>query len=113
MATEHDPPANRAELLRRHVTRTTKHGTSLIADLQALAEAFELLLPELADTTASERWVEVACMTGLDPALPVHLADLVETLADVLAGLRSDDGGAAWLHHQRARLDAGEDAAAA
>ncbi|HEX9818195.1 MAG TPA: hypothetical protein VGD07_01085 [Methylomirabilota bacterium] len=111
MATEHDPPPNRAELLRRHVTRTTKHGTSLIADLQALAEAFELLLPELADATASERWVEVARMTGLDPAMPAHLADLVETLADVLAGLRSDDGGAAWLHHQRARLDAGEDAA--
>jgi hypothetical protein len=113
MHSPHDPLASRAELLRRRVTRATRHGTRLIADLQALAEGFELLLPELADATERERWAEVARVAGLDPAMPTHLADLVEALADVLAGLRSDDGGTAWLGHQRARLAAGEDAAAA
>jgi hypothetical protein len=113
MAIADDPPAHRVERLRRVLTRATKHGTSLIADLQLLAGAFQDLLPELAEATGSQRWAEVARVTGLDPAMPEHLTDLVEALADVLAGLGSDDGGQAWLQQQRARLDAGEDAAAA
>jgi hypothetical protein len=100
-------------MLREHVTRAIGHGTELISDLQALAEAFEVLLPELADATQAERWAEVARLSGLDPAMPERVATLIEGLADVVAGLTSADGGAAWLQHQRARLDAGEDAAAA
>jgi hypothetical protein len=104
--------AARLELLRRHATQAIQHGTDLIADLQALAAAFEVVAPELADATERERWTEVARLTGLDAAGPEDLALLVETLADVLAGLTSADGGAAWLGHQRARLAAGEDLAA-
>jgi hypothetical protein len=106
-------PAARLELLRRHATDATRHGTALIADLQALAAAFAVLVPELENATESERWSEVARITGLDPACTDDLAALVETLADVIAGLTSTDGGAGWLAHQRARLAAGEDATAA
>lgn len=113
MTIEHEAAAARAEVLRRHVTRATQHGTGLIADLKALAEAFEPLLPELADATEAERWGVIARLTGLDAALPEHLTALVETLADLLAGLTSEDGGEAWLEHRRARLDAGEDDTAA
>ena len=48
-----------------------------------------------------------------DESTPERLEALVEALADVLAGLTSADSGAHWLAHQRARLAAGEDAAAA
>jgi hypothetical protein len=106
-------PAARLELLRRHVTEATRHGTALIADLQALAAAFVVLVPELEDATERGRWAEVARITGLDPACADDLATLVETLADVLAGLTTTDSGAAWLAHQRARLAEGEDATAA
>jgi hypothetical protein len=106
-------PDARLELLRRHATEATRHGTNLIADLQAFAAAFEVVAPELAAATERERWREVARITGLDPACADDLATLVETLADVLAGLTTSDGGAAWLAHQRARLAAGEDATAA
>jgi hypothetical protein len=106
-------PAARVERVRRHATEAIQHGTDLIADLQAFAGAFADLVPELAQATEGERWTEVVRLTGLDAASPDDLATLVETLADVLAGLTSDDSGAAWLAHQRARLAAGEDAAAA
>jgi hypothetical protein len=106
-------PAARLELLRRHATEATRHGTALIADLQAFAAAFVILVPELEDATERERWTEVTRITGLDPACADDLATLVETLADVLAGLTTTDGGAAWLAHQRARLAEGEDATAA
>jgi hypothetical protein len=105
--------AARLELVRHHATEATRHGADLIADLQALAAAFAVVVPELEDATERERWAEVARLTGLDPASPDDLATLVETLADVLAGLTSTDSGAAWLAHQRARLAAGEDATAA
>ena len=106
-------PALRTEELRSHVTRAIQHSTDLIADLQALARPFERLMPELREATESERWAEIARITALDAALPDTLAAVVETLADVLAGLASSDGGQGWLEHQRARLDAGEDATAA
>lgn len=95
------------------MARTIQHSTDLIADLQALARGFEGLVPELREATERERWVEVARITALDAALPDVLASVVETLADVLAGLTSSDGGQGWLEHQRARLDAGEDDTAA
>jgi hypothetical protein len=106
-------PLITTEELRRHVTRAIQHSTDLIADLQALAGAFEGLVPELREATESERWAELTRITALDAALPDVLTAVVETLADVLAGLTSTDGGQGWLEHQRARLDAGEDATAA
>jgi hypothetical protein len=106
-------PVITTEELRRHVTRAIQHSTDMIADLQSLARAFEGLMPELRDATESERWAEVARIAALDAALPDVLAAVVESLADVLAGLTSSDGGQGWLEHQRARLDAGEDATAA
>jgi hypothetical protein len=106
-------PAITTEELRRHVTTAIQHSTDLIADLQALARAFEGLVPELRQATKSERWAEVTRIIALDPALPDALTTVVETLADVLAGLTSSDGGQGWLEHQRARLDAGEDVTAA
>jgi hypothetical protein len=106
-------PAARAEILRSHVTRAIQHGTDLIADLQALARAFEVLVPQLAEATERERWAEVSRITGLDSAMPEDLEALIETLADVLAGLTSTDGGEGWLQHQRTRLQSGEDATAA
>jgi hypothetical protein len=106
-------PAVTTEELRRHVTRAIQHSTDLIVDLQALARGFQSIVPELRDATESDRWAEVTRIIALDAALPDMLAAVVETLADVLAGLTSSDGGRGWLEHQRARLDAGEDAAAA
>jgi hypothetical protein len=106
-------PPGTTEELRGHVTRAIRHSTELIADLQALARPFESLVPELSEATESERWLEVARITALDPTLPDQLAAVVEALADVLAGLTSSDGGHGWLEHQRARLDAGEDVTAA
>src|SRR5262249_42951443 len=104
---------SRTEELRRHVTSAIQHSTDLIADLQALAGALGGLGPELRAAPASERWAEVSRIAALAAALPDTLAAVVETLADVLAGLTSSDGGQGWLEHQRARLDAGEDVTAA
>lgn len=101
------------EELRDQVGRVIQRTTDLIADLQTLARAFESVAPELREATASERWREVARITALDLALPEILANVVEALADVLAGLTSADAGSHWLAHQRARLDAGEDTSAA
>jgi hypothetical protein len=106
-------PPVRAEILRSRVLQAIKHGTALIADLKALTEAFEPMLPDLADRPETQRWAEVARITSLDVTIPDDLAALVETLADVLAGVSWADGGEAWLEHQRARLNAGEDPAAA
>jgi len=106
-------PATQTEEIRDRVTRAIQRTTHLIADLKALADALAPLLPETADATEIERWTEVARVVGLDEHTLDHLEALVETLADVLAGLTSADGGAAWLHHQRARLAAGEDTTAA
>jgi len=102
-----------AEALRGQVARTIKCTTDLIADLKSLAEGLETLLPDGAARTETERWQEVARLAALDADTPERLEALVEALADVLAGLTSADNGAHWLAHQRARLAAGEDAAAA
>ncbi len=102
-----------AEALRDQVTRTIKRTTDLIADLESLAAGRETLLADGAARTESERWHEIARLAALDESMPERLEALVEALADVLAGLTSADNGAHWLAHQRARLAAGEDAAAA
>ena len=101
------------EELREQVTRAIQRTTDLIADLKALADALASLVPETADATEVERWEEVARLAGLDESTLERLEAVVETLADVLAGLSSTDGGAGWLQHRRARLESGEDAAAA
>jgi hypothetical protein len=105
--------AEQVEALREQVTCAIQRTTELIADLKMLADGLDALLPDDADRTELERWREVARLAALDPATPERLEALVEALADVLAGLTSADGGAHWLQRQRARLDAGEDAAAA
>jgi len=80
-----------ADALREQVSRAIRRTTDLIADLKVLADGLETLLPDDTERTQTERWREVAR----------------------LAGLTSADNGAHWLAHQRARLAAGEDAAAA
>jgi len=102
-----------AEALRGQVTRAIKRTTDLIADLKALADGLETLLPDDIERTETERWREVARLAALDETTPERLEALVEALADVLAGLTSADNGAHWLARQRARLAAGEDTAAA
>jgi hypothetical protein len=102
-----------AEALREQVSRAIKRTTDLIADLKTLAAGLETLLPDAPARTETERWREVAQLAALDETTPERLESLVEALADVLAGLTSADNGAHWLAHQRARLAAGEDAAAA
>jgi hypothetical protein len=105
------PP--KTEDLREQVTQAIQRTTDLIVDLKGVADALASLVPETADATEVERWTEVARLAGFDAGTLERLEAVVETLADVLAGLTSADGGVAWLQHQRARLDAGEDATAA
>jgi hypothetical protein len=70
-------------------------------------------VPGLATMTAGERKAYVARLCGHDETLPARLRDLVESLADLLAGLTSTDGGKAWLQQHTARLEAGDPAEAA
>jgi hypothetical protein len=104
--------ADEFDRLRQHVTLTTRHATTLLGSLTSLDEALQLLLPSLADLTETEREVYVARLCGYDEALPDRLRELVESLADVIAGLTVTDGGRAWLDHHLARLEAGEEDAA-
>ena len=98
---------------RERVTRAIRRATELIADLKAVSDALASLVPETADATELERWAQIARLAGFEADALERLEAVVETLADVLAGLTSADRGAAWLQHQRARLEAGDDAAAA
>ena len=100
------------ERLRRHVSRTISHATELLANLTQLDEALQVLLPSLAAMTESEREAYVARLCGYDDALPERLRDLVESLADIVAGLTATDGGRVWLAHHLSRLEAGEEDAA-
>jgi hypothetical protein len=100
---------DRLEMLRTQLATTIQHGTELLADVKALDDGLQLLLPSLGDLTEAERESEVARLCGFDPDLPERLRQLVESLADVLAGLTTADGGHAWLRHQLSRLDTGED----
>jgi hypothetical protein len=42
----------------------------------------------------------MAVLCGFNPVLPTDLHQLIESLADVLAGLTAADGGEAWLRRQ-------------
>jgi hypothetical protein len=101
------------EPLRGLVTITIKDATTLMARLKALDAALTPLVPGLVTMTASERNAYVARLCGHDETLPGRLRDLVESLADLLAGLTSTDGGKAWLQQHMARLEAGDSAEAA
>ena len=94
--------------LRTHVTATIRRGTDLLADLKTLDDGLTVVLPSLSDLPTSERQPLVARLCGFDADLPDRLRELVEGLADVLAGLTSTDGAAAWRRHQLERLGAGE-----
>lgn len=94
--------------LRIQVTTTIQRGTDLLADLKTLDAGLALLLPSLSELPPSERAQQVARLCGYDAALPERLRELVEGLADVVAGLTTTDGAAAWRRHQLERLGAGE-----
>ena len=94
--------------LRNQVTATIQRGTHLLADLKTLDAGLALLLPSLSKLSASERDQVVARLCGYDPALPDRLRALIEGLADVVAGLTTTDGAAAWRRHQLERLGAGD-----
>jgi hypothetical protein len=100
------------ERLRTHVATTARVATDLLGDLKALDDQFHVLLPSVTRLTGEEREARVATLCGFDPSLAARLRELVEALADVLAGLTSSDGGQSWLQHQLGRLEAGEETAA-
>jgi hypothetical protein len=100
------------EQVRTHVVKTVAHATDLLADLTTLDEELQILLPSLGAMTEAEREAFVARLCGYDADLPVRLRTLVDSLADVIAGLTSADGGRVWLEHHLARLEAGDDEAA-
>ena len=99
--------------LREHVTATIQRGTDLLADLKSLDDGLQRLMPSLARLPESEREAFVARMCGYDAALPDRLRELVEGLADLVAGLTATDGGQAWVRHHLARLEDGEETEAA
>ena len=99
--------------LREHVTATIHRGTELLADLQSLDDGLQGLMPTLARLPESEREALVARMCGYDPALADRLRQLVEGLADLVAGLTATDGAQAWVRQHVARLEEGEETDAA
>jgi hypothetical protein len=100
------------ERLRKHVTTTAARATDLMDGLKALDDELIVLLPSLGRLTDAEREAYVAQLCGFDAALAERLRELIEALADVLAGLTSGDGGQLWLQHRISRLEAGEETAA-
>lgn len=99
--------------LREQLEETVQRGTDLLADLKSLDDWLQGLMPALARLPESEREALVARMCGYDALLPDRLRQLVEGLADLIAGLTASDGGQAWVRHQVTRLEAGEDTEAA
>jgi hypothetical protein len=106
-------PEDHLEALRGRISLAIQRSTDLFADLTSLDEWLQALMPALARMTESERRAFVARLCGYDPALPDHLQQLVQGLADLLGGLTVADGGEAWLRHHLTRLEAGEDDEAA
>ena len=98
--------------LRDHVDATIVHATALLGSLTSLDEVLHSRIPTLAAMTEAQREAYVARLCGYDAALPERLRELVESLADVVAGLTTADQGRAWLDHHRGRLEAGEEDAA-
>ena len=103
---------NDLDRLRDHVQATIQHATDLLSTLTSLDEVLQGHLPALARMTEAERETYVARFCGYDDALAQQLRDLVESLADMIAGLTPTDGGRAWLEHHLGRLEAGEEDAA-
>lgn len=99
---------NEVERLRAQVTLTIKRGTELLEDLDTLDERLSVVMPALLEMAESERERVVAQLCGYDPALSERLHELIGGLADLVAGLTTTDGGAAWLRHHLDRLAAGE-----
>ena len=101
------------ERLREQVTAAIQRGTDLIADLKSLDDGLQALMPALTRLSGSEREAFVARLCGYDAALPDRLRQLIEGLADLVAGLTGSDGAQAWVRQHVARLEAGEDTEAA
>ena len=99
--------------LREHVTATIERGTGLLGDLASLDVWLQVLMPTLARLSESERAAFVARLCGYDASLSDRLRQLIEGLADLLAGLTASDGGEAWVRQHVARLEAGEETEAA
>lgn len=99
--------------LREQVTATIRRGTDLLSDLKSLDDWLQALMPTLARLAESEREAFVARLCGYDAALPERLQQLIEGLADLVAGLTASDGGQAWVRQHLARLEAGEETDAA
>jgi hypothetical protein len=101
------------ERLRARITTTIEHGTTLLGDLKSLDDELIVVLPLLQDMAQSERERVVARLCGYEATLPDQLRGLIEGLADLVAGLTTTDGAAAWRRHQRERLAAGDSEEAA
>jgi len=99
--------------VREQVTATIQHGTVLLADLTSVDDWLQELMPAVARLPESEREAFVARLCGYDASLPERLRELIEGLADLLAGLTASDGGAAWVRQHVGRLQAGEETEAA
>ena len=102
-----------AEALREQATAAIQRTTQLIAELQALTDGLVTLLADDVERTEAERWRDAARLAGIDDMALERLEALVEALADVVAGLTSDDNGAHWRAHRLAQLAAGEEDPAA
>jgi hypothetical protein len=99
--------------LRERITATIQRGTELLDDLTSLDDWLQMLMPSLARLSESERAALVARLCGYDASLSDRLRQLIEGLADLLAGLTATDGGEAWVRQHTARLEAGEESEAA
>lgn len=95
--------------LREQVTATIQHSTQLLSDLKSLDDWLQGLMPGLARLPESERDAFVARMCGYDTSLSDQLRQLVEGLADLVAGLTATDGGQVWVRQHIARLEEGEE----
>ena len=101
-------PEDHLEALRGRISTAIQRGTDLYADLTSLDEWLQTLMPGLARMTESERQAFVAKLCGYEAALPQHLQQLIQGLADLLGGLTVADGGQAWLRHHLSRLETGD-----
>jgi hypothetical protein len=79
------------------VTAAIRRGTGLIADLESLDDGLQALMPTLTRRSESEREAFVARLCDYDAALPDRLRQLIEGLADLVAGLTESDGAPAWV----------------
>jgi hypothetical protein len=99
--------------MREHVAATIRRGADLLADVNSLDDWLQALMPGLAKLPESERDAFVARLCGYDAALADRLRELIEGLADLMAGLTASDGGQAWVRQHVTRLEAGEETDAA